>query len=447
MEKSLKEERKLREAAEAKHLDLLRKLKDAKIDLSTIKKPISAAENPSETKGSSEPTTNKSGKDIVAKKPEPSPGTVEASKNQQQKQSNVNGSIKPIIDSSTRNQKQSSPRPTKQISQVAKQGILAPQPAPKLAVATTKPPSGHQQTPAQTTRPPMPQQASTIPNSSMLENVPKAENVSRSNSITQSTEGNLSAGSTKPRSGSIGSPGHRRTQSHAPDGDKLALDRKDAGGTFGSEGNLMARNSSSGSNLDFDPLRPSSSQSDIPTDVVITVPPALSLDQVSVTTNTQAHAPIDSIGQNPFDSYVSMVPVTFASGPHYQSHGVGSNQQTVFDLNQPGASIPDYLESSPSLLSTGSLHPFHQQPMMVVQSQAQPIMLHQVGNNLHQSQNVFTSSSQQWDPLYHSQQNHQMPAQASQQQQQPVSQPQSTPPQQERRPSQSSNDPFDGFLT
>jgi hypothetical protein len=453
MEKNLKEERKLREAAEARLLDLRRKLRDAKIDLSAIKKPVSVNEKTSDKV--EDMVELGDGKNGVAGKSIATHSTTEKSTDSQPKLSGPKNGTKAGSSLITPQPQQSIPS----ASSNHQAANLSPvtQAAPKAVVPASKPPSGAAQgapkavvpankrptpsnpnhpTPqrAQSPTPQVSKQPAIPPSQTNPANVEKTsgppQKMVRSASITQNSEASLTADGAKPRSGSIGSPGHRRTQSHAPEGERLALDRKNVG--YGVDSNLKARNNLSGSNLDFDPLRPSLSQSDIPTDVVISsVPPPLSLDQPPIPSNNmQPAGAVESFGQNPFDSYVPVVPVTFASNSQYQGQPFAPNHPAIFDLNQSETINSNIMDASP-LLSTGS-HPFYQQPMMVVQSQ-QPLLFQQV----QQTPGMHSTNSQQWAP----------PQNVNvQQQQQAFAQHTITSPQ-EPQSTAAGEQTFDGFLT
>jgi hypothetical protein len=131
---------------------------------------------------------------------------------------------------------------------------------------------------------------------------------------------------------------------------------------------------------DFDPLRPTASQSDIPSDVVI--PASVTLENLPIssgqgvfqTTNDQGMVTGSSfqqvtpiLSQNPF--------IVFTSN-ELQNQGPVQTSSGGLEIQSNGGNLQGFQQHA---IMTGGFHGCQQQPVMVVQQQP-PIMLQQVPN-------------------------------------------------------------------
>ena len=133
---------------------------------------------------------------------------------------------------------------------------------------------------------------------------------------------------------------------------------------------------------DFDPLRPTASQSDIPSDVVISIPASVTLENrpifsgqaVFQTTNDQGMVTGNAFQQ--VTPILSPNPFIVFTNNELQNQGLVQTSPSGLQIQSNGGNLQGFQQHA---IMTGGFHDFQQQPVMVVQ-QPPPIMLQQVPN-------------------------------------------------------------------
>jgi hypothetical protein len=133
---------------------------------------------------------------------------------------------------------------------------------------------------------------------------------------------------------------------------------------------------------DFDPLRPTASQSDIPSDVVISIPAAVTMENrpifsgqaVFQTTNDQGMVTGNAFQQ--VSPILSPNPFIVFTNNELQDQGLVQTSSGGLQIESNGGNLQGFQQHA---IMTGGFHDFQQQPVMVVQQQP-PILLQQVPN-------------------------------------------------------------------
>jgi hypothetical protein len=164
---------------------------------------------------------------------------------------------------------------------------------------------------------------------------------------------------------------------------------------------------------DFDPLRPTASHSDIPSDVVISIPASVTLENHPIfsgqavfqtTTNEQGMVTANAFQQ--VTPILSQNPFIVFTNNELQNQGLVQTSSGGLQLQSNGGNLQGFQQHA---IMTGGFHDFQQQPVMMVQ-QPPPIMLQQVPNmyagqwtqqTLHVQNPQATSENQ---PLHHQEQ-------------------------------------------
>jgi hypothetical protein len=375
MEKKVQEERILREAAEAKLRDLRKRLREEKIDINTLKHiEVGAGENP--------------GKSRASPLMDPPVATAKTSGDTAQQ-----GQPSGTIDTATK----------------AADGATRPKPPTQAGGADIPTAASKSKPPAHPVDPPAPRKSTVTrspapspQNGAVAKGakpkpkaVPIASNgMAKTNAATDSGVGKTL--SPKPIRGKASSNVQAQTNNNpasniahgAPSLPRAGSETKltqpgqpslqSGGAKQAATVPSPAPNASHAS--DFDPLRPTASQSDIPSDVVISIPASVTLENrpifsgpaVFQTTNDQGMVTGNAFQQ--VTPILSQNPFIVFTNNELQNQGLVQTSPDGLQIQSNGGNLQGFQQHA---IMTGGFHDFQQQPVVVVQP---PIMLQQVPN-------------------------------------------------------------------